>query len=192
MWRERRPSLRAARQRGPVSVDPLGDVGVIQVVGRCHAGALRASLEQRPAKDRRPLMGQVPGGALAVGGIQGDVRAGGTGRALHSGHLSRRCRVLISSAFQRRIRVVQAPDDMVRLGVAMGEEIRASARCRRASWASAGLRIFSDAAGRAASCRLWLLRGREICAESFRQARRHAPKGAYRRKLRPLLWQRSV
>src|SRR5689334_2641787 len=33
---------------------------------------------------------------------------------------------VFSSAFQRRIRVVQAPDDMVRLGTALGEEIRAA------------------------------------------------------------------
>jgi hypothetical protein len=41
------------------------------------------------------------------------------------GHLSPRCRVLISWAFQRRIRVVQAPDDMVRLESATGEDIQA-------------------------------------------------------------------
>jgi hypothetical protein len=41
------------------------------------------------------------------------------------GHLSPGCRVLISSAFQRRIRVVQAPDDMVRLESATGEDIQA-------------------------------------------------------------------
>jgi hypothetical protein len=58
-------------------------------------------------------------------------------RVLQADHLSPRCRVLIGSAFQRRIRVVQAPDDTVRLGAAAREDIRAGARGRRASPASA-------------------------------------------------------
>jgi hypothetical protein len=74
----------------------------------------------------------------------------------------------------------------------MGEDIRAGVRCRHALSANAGLGIFSDAAGHAAACRLRLPRGREICAESFRQARGHAKRDAYRGKLRLLLWQRPV
>jgi len=67
-----------------------------------------------------------------------------------------------ASRFQRRASVVQAPDDMVRLGVAVGEDIRAGARCpvpaggRRA-------RMSGDAAGHAAGCRLRILRGRDLC-----------------------------
>ena len=60
--RQRLSNLQAADSSARLASIPLGDVGVVQVVGRCHAGALIAGLEQRPARDRRPLMGQVPEG----------------------------------------------------------------------------------------------------------------------------------
>jgi hypothetical protein len=61
----------------------------------------------------------------------------GSRRVLQADHLSPCRRVLTSTAFQRRIRGVQAPDDTVRLGVAAGEGIRAGTRCRRATPAAA-------------------------------------------------------
>ena len=53
--------LAGHRQGGPVGVDPRGDVGVIEVVGGTDPRGLVPGLEQRPAQDRRPLAGQVPG-----------------------------------------------------------------------------------------------------------------------------------
>jgi hypothetical protein len=48
--RQRLSNLQAADSSARLASILLGDVGVVQVVGRCHAGALIAGLEQRPAR----------------------------------------------------------------------------------------------------------------------------------------------
>lgn len=49
-------------------------VGEFFAVGGAGARGLVPGLRQRPAQDRRPLVGQVPGGALVIGGVDGDVQ----------------------------------------------------------------------------------------------------------------------
>jgi hypothetical protein len=53
--------LAGHRQGGPAGVDPRRDVGVIEVAGGAGARSLLPGPGQRPAQDRRPLVGQVPG-----------------------------------------------------------------------------------------------------------------------------------
>src|SRR6516162_7912264 len=61
--------LAGNRQGGPVGVDPRRDAGVVGVVRGGGAGGMVPGLEQRPAQDRRSLVGQPAGGeALVVRG----------------------------------------------------------------------------------------------------------------------------
>src|SRR6266511_736118 len=63
-------------QGGAVAAQPLLDLGVVGMVGGGGAGGAGGRFEQRPAQHRRALAGQVPGSALAVGCVDGDVQAG--------------------------------------------------------------------------------------------------------------------
>ena len=61
--------------------------GVVGVVGTAPVRGVHRRFEQRPPQRRRPLAGQVAMGAVAVGGVDGDVQAAvahdllGTGEA---------------------------------------------------------------------------------------------------------------
>ena len=57
-------------------VDAVLDRGVEVVVGGAGVAGQAGRLVQRPAQQGRALLGQVSGGALAVGGVHGDVQAG--------------------------------------------------------------------------------------------------------------------
>src|SRR6266571_2073656 len=61
---------------GALAVDPVLDRGVVPVVRGGAAGVRLAGLIDAPAQYLRSLPGQVPGGALAVGGVHGDVQPG--------------------------------------------------------------------------------------------------------------------
>src|SRR6266545_1447946 len=87
-WRERLLAERAKgvvaaagqlasdRQGGAVAAQALLDRRVVGVVWRGRAGGALGRLKQRPAQHRWALAGKTAGGALAVGGVDGDVQAG--------------------------------------------------------------------------------------------------------------------
>src|SRR5215831_20304812 len=67
--------LAGLRQAGALAVLAVLDRGVVAVVGGGGAGVGLAGLIDGPAQHRRPLPGQLPGRALAVGTGHGDAPA---------------------------------------------------------------------------------------------------------------------
>ena len=68
--------LAREREAGAVPADPRGELLVVGAVGAGReAGALRCFVE-RPAQRGRALAGEMPGGAVIVGLVDGDVQAG--------------------------------------------------------------------------------------------------------------------
>src|SRR6266849_4025731 len=68
--------LAGLRQGGDLAVGAVLDRRVVVVAGGGGAGMGLAGLIHHPAQDLRALPGQVPGGAFAVGGVDGDVQPG--------------------------------------------------------------------------------------------------------------------
>ena len=69
--------LAGDRQGGPVAALAGLDLLVVGIVGRAGTGGGLGGLKQRPAQHLWALAGQVAGAALAIGGVHGDVQAGG-------------------------------------------------------------------------------------------------------------------
>ena len=68
--------LAGDREAGAIVIDSVGDLEVVAAVGRAGASGRLRRFEQGPAQDRGSLVGEVPGGALLVGLVDGDVEAG--------------------------------------------------------------------------------------------------------------------
>src|SRR5436190_14817141 len=68
--------LAGDREAGAIVIDSVGDLEVVAAVGRAGASGRLRRFEQGPAQHRGSLVREVPGGALLVGLVDGDVEAG--------------------------------------------------------------------------------------------------------------------
>jgi hypothetical protein len=80
--------LACHRQHGSLVAEPGFDLKVVSVVGRGGSGSADGGFEQCPAQDTGALAGEMPAGASAVGGVDGDIEAGVTDGVSRGGKAS--------------------------------------------------------------------------------------------------------